>query len=236
MIRKRLLIAVFGCSALLLTTACGSGVFSPNFVSATTGGAVPVTPGPRADFVFVRCINGIETNNQTQVESVFIVTIEREVVVLDPSGNPTLDEQGNAVTRAVLEDPIRLRATSNTDLDEIGTLFPCSESAINRVGLGESLLQGDTAVIVGGQGVGGAGGTGISAASLPPLSRLTSPPNFQCGDTVVFRAITDNRVAGGVRLQSFLLPGSEQPDQFTGPNTFVNFQSFIESQQVDEDQ
>ncbi len=210
---------------LLLAVACDSGtLFNPAFVTTTSGGYVPLTPGPRADFVLVRCVNDTGQNAR------FVVAIERESVRLDDDGEPVIDD-GVIVTEPTIES-VRIQTRAASPANELSTLFPCSTSAINRVGLGENLLSSDTAVFVGGGDVGQPGGVGISAETLSPLSRVPDegPSNFNCGDTVIFRAIADTRVAGGVRLESFLLPGAEQPSIFTGPNTFVNYQEFLESQ------
>jgi len=61
-------------------------------------------------------------------------------------------------------------------------------------------------------------------------SLLISEGNFNCGDTIIFNAFRSSGVAGGVALNAFLLPGSEQPSIFSGPDTFVNYQQFLESQ------
>ena len=96
------------------------------------------------------------------------------------------------------------------------------------VGLGENLLPTDAAVFVGGGGVGGAEGFGVPAGDLYPLQLAVG--NFNCGDTIIYQAFRTTGIAGGVALQSFLLPGSEQPSSFTGPSTFVNYEEYRESQ------
>jgi hypothetical protein len=68
----------------------------------------------------------------------------------------------------------------------------------------------------------------VPAGDLNPL--LLEVGNFNCGDTIIFRAFVSTGAVGGVALQSFLLPGSEQPSIFRGPNTFVNLEQFLESQ------
>ena len=211
--------------ALMMTGCSGaSDLFNPAFISTTTGGYVPLTPGPEADFVMVRCVN--ETGQNAR----FVVAIEREIVV-------DRDDETGAVNVETQLESVQLRTGAQSPANELGVLFPCSESAINRVGLGKNLSPTDTAVIVGGGGVGQASGIGISAETLNPLNRVPEegPSNFNCGDTVIFRAITDNNVSGRVRLESFLLPGFEQPSVFDGPSTFVNYQNFLESQ-VSEDE
>lgn len=205
----------------LLAAGCGSGVFNPAFVNMLVGGEVPVTPGPGAAFVLVRCVNEIDD----VVE--FIVTIQRSVLVLDENGNYQVDEGGNFITRPERET-LRLTTFPVGQARELGALFPCGESPVTHVGLGENLLPTDAAVFVGGQGVGGAAGFGVPAGDLNPLQLAVG--NFNCGDTIIFRAFRAIGVAGGTALQAFLLPGSEQPSIFRGPDTFVNMAQFIESQ------
>ncbi len=206
----------------LLVAGCGNvGLFNPAFVNTVTGGQVPVTPGPSAAFVFVRCVN--ETDQPVE----FIVTIQRDVLVVDENGNFQVDEQGQFITRPERET-VRVTTSTNGQARELGVLFPCGESPVTHVGLGENLLPTDAALFVGGQGVGGAAGFGVSAVNLNPLQLLAG--NFNCGDTIIFRAFRSIGVAGGVALQSFLLPGSEQPSIFTGPDTFADYGQFLESQ------
>ena len=208
---------------LILAAACGSDVrvFNPAFINTLSGGEVPVTPGPGAAFVLVRVVN--ETNQVVE----FIVTIEREVLVVDEQGDFQQDDQGDFITRPERET-VRLTTDATGLATELGVLFPCGESPVTAVGLGENLLPTDAAIFVGGEGAGGATGFGVSAGNLNPL--LLDVGNFNCGDTVIFRAFVSSGVAGGVALQSFLLPGSEQPSIFNGPDTFVNLEQFLESQ------
>ena len=209
---------------------CGNPVafFNPSFVNLTSGGVFPLTPGPGADFVLVRVLNETLTNAE------FIVTIERDVFQRDDEGNVILDEFGNPLTVAVRETK-RLTTLVAAPGNEMGVLFECSTSPINLIGLGENLLPNDAAVFLGGGGAGFAAGSGVAVGDFQALSRLVNPPNFVCGDTVVFRAIVSSSNVGTVKLESFLLPGFEQPDQFVGPNTFVNYQNFLESQLTDDE-
>jgi hypothetical protein len=108
----------------------------------------------------------------------------------------------------------------------MGVLFTCEESPVTIIGLGENLLPTDSAVLVG--ATGGGTGFGVKAGDLNPL--LLEANNFDCGDTVIFQAFLSASVPGGVGLQSFLLPSSEQPSEFSGPDTFQNWQQFLESQ------
>ncbi len=215
-------------SAMLVACAtvvggCGFdlGILNPAFVNTVIGGSVPVTPGPGAPFVLTRCVN--DTGQPVE----FIVTIQRSVLVIDADGNYQVDEQGEFVTRPERET-VRLTTAAAGRARELGVLFRCAESPITHVGLGENLLPTDAAIYVGGQGVGGAAGFGVAAGGLNPLQ--FDAGNFNCGDTVIFRAFQSVGVAGGVGLRSFLLPGSEQPSIFTGPDTFTNLERIIESQ------
>lgn len=217
------------CCLMAAMSGCGNGAafFNPAFVNSQLGGGVvPQTPGPGADFVLVRVVN----STAQAVE--FIVTIDRDVLDLDENGNPQRDEDGNLLTVAKRET-VRLQTAATGDSTESGVLFPCADSRITRVGLGENLLPTDAGVFVGGLGAGDATGFGVPAGSLNPLSLAAG--NFNCGDTVIFRALVQTGQAGGIGLQSFLLPGFEQPSEFSGPNTFVNFQQFLETQVSEDD-
>lgn len=207
----------------LLPAGCGStaGIFNPALINTLIGGYVPVTPGPAAAFILVRCTN--ETNQAVE----FIVTIQRSVLVTDEDGSYQIDEEGNFITRPERET-VRLATVPTGRARELGVVFRCGESPVTHVGLGENLLPTDAAVFVGGEGALGAAGFGVAAGSLNPLQLEAG--NFNCGDTIIFRAFLSTGVAGGVALQSFLLPGSEQPSVFEGPSTFANLEQFYESQ------
>ena len=215
---------------MCLAGGCGNalGIFNPAFVNTLSGGSFPLTPGPGADFVLVRVVN--ETGQNAE----FIVTIEREVIERDEEGNPLADTETGVIITRPERETVRLNTAAQAPANEVGVLFSCSESPVNVVGLGENLLPNDAAVFVGGGGAGGAPGFGVPAATVNPLMRVPpnpeDPSNFNCGDTVMFRAIRSTGVTGGVKLESFLLPGYYQPSVFTGPSTFVNYQSFLESQ------
>jgi len=208
---------------LTLAAACGSTAtfFNPAFLNELYGGQVPVTPGPGAAFVLVRALN--ETDQAVE----FIVTIEREVLVEDENGDFQQDDQGNWITRPERET-LSLSTSPASQASQAGVLFRCSESPVTIVGLGEDLQPTDAAVFVGGEGAGGAAGFGVPAGSLNPLQ--WSAGNFDCGDTIIYRAFLSTGVVGGVGLQVYLLPGSEQPDEFNGPDTFVNLSNYLESQ------
>ena len=217
---------LIGCGALgllALAAACGSTatVFNPAFLNELYGGQVPVTPGPGAAFVLVRALN--ETDQDVE----FIVTIEREVLIEDDDGNFQQDDQGNFITQPKRES-LSLLTSAASQAAQAGVLFSCSPSPVTLVGLGEDLQPTDAAVFVGGEGAGGAAGFGVPAGNLNPLSLEVG--NFNCGDTIIFRAFVSTGVVGGVALQVYLLPGSEQPDEFNGPDTFVNLSNYLESQ------
>lgn len=223
-VRFCFLVAFAGSVAAWL--GCDAGVFNPAFVNANVGGVFPVTPGPEADFVFVRGLN--ETGQTVE----FLITIEREVPVLDEDGNPQMDAGGNFVTRP-LRQTVNLITGATGTATSAGVLFECNESPVTIVGLGENLLPGDAAIFVGGEGAGGAAGFGVSADDLNPLT--LADENFACGDSIVFRAFESAGVPGGVDIQAFLLAGFEQPSVFSGPNTFVNYQQFLQEQAPEEE-
>jgi hypothetical protein len=210
-------------AAALFIGACGGNVsiFNSAAVNTFVGGQTPVTPGPAAAFVLVRALN--ETGQIAE----FIITIERDVLVRDDAGNLQVDELGSFITRPERET-VRLTTGATGNATDMGVLFSCDESPIKLIGLGEDLLPTNAAVFVGGSGAGGTTGFGVTAGDLNPLSLESG--NFNCGDTVIFRAFRSPGVAGGVDLQSFLLPGSEQPSIFTGPSTFSNLAAFLQSQ------
>lgn len=206
----------------LLLTGCGTiGVLNPAFVNTVFGGIVPVTPGPASAFILVRAINGTAQNVE------FIVTIEKDELQRNPDGSFIVDSEGNFATEPVRET-VSLTTFPNGQARELGVLFPCGESPITLIGLGENLLPTDSAVFVGGTGPAGTGGFGISAVQINPLSLAVG--NFNCGDTIIFRAIRSPGTSGGVALESLLLPGSEQPSIFPGPSTFENFERILATQ------
>jgi len=201
-------------------------LLNPAFTNTLVGGQFPLTPGPGASAILVRVVN--ETTQNAQ----FIVTVEKAVIQRDENGNPIVDENNDVVLRPERQT-VRLNTLPTEPANELGVLFSCLEEPINVIGLSETLQPNDIAVFVGGTGAGGIGGSGIPAATINPLVR--DQGNFACGDTVIFRAIQAPSVTGGVSVQSFLLPGFEQPESFTGPSTFVNWEEFIESQTQEDD-
>ncbi len=226
-----------GCGALGLLSfvpACGntsadaSSFFNPAFINTFWGGQFPLTPGPGAAYVLVRVVN--ETNQQVE----FIVTIEREVLAVNEDGEFFQDESGNWVTNKVQEEPVSIQTTATGQSTEGGVLFPCSDSPVTVVGLGEDLLPTDSAVFVDGDGAGGAAGFGVPVGNLNPLTLESG--NFNCGDTIIYQAFISTGQVGGVGLAVYLLPGSEQPDEFTGPDTFVNLEDYLLAQSGDDDE
>jgi hypothetical protein len=214
--------------AILIAAAIGGcGAFlNDAFLNTTVGGIVPVTPGPVAAFVLVRGVNQSGQNVE------FIVTIEKQMLVTDDDGNYQTDEDGNFITQPVRRT-VNLATSPAGNSTDIGVLFDCAIEPVTIVGLGENLLPTDAAVFVGGAGPGGAGGFGVTAPYINPLSLYDG--NFNCGDTIIFEAFQANGVPGGVAIQAFLLPGSEQPGQFQGPSTFENYANFLESQVQEEE-
>ncbi len=222
-----IILATISATALFMF-GCGSSasLFNPAFVNRFAGGSFPLTPGPNAAFVLVRVVN------DTDQTAEFIVTVDQQVIETDDEGNYLFNEDtGEPITREVRQTK-RLLTQPNAPANDVGVLFECGEFPVVRVGLGEDLLPTDAAVYVGGGGVGGATGFGIPTGDLNPLE-LFDYGNFNCGDTIIFRAFRSVGVAGGVGLQVFLLPGSEQPSAYTGPNTFANLEAFLEAQSRD---
>jgi hypothetical protein len=195
-------------------------LFNPAFVNTLSGGIFPLTPGPNAGFVFVRAVNEADETIE------FLVTVDREVPDTDDQGNFVVDASGNFLTHTERET-VRLRTFPDGRAHELGVLFPCRRVDVTRVGLGENLLSTDAMVFVGAEGPVGAPGFGVPAGDLNPLSAEAG--NFACGDTIIFRAFSSTGVTGGVKVQSFVLPYSEQPSEFRA-DTFVNLEDFLETQ------
>lgn len=219
-------------SMALLAAGCGTvSLFNQPFLNTIVGGEFPITPGPNAAFVFVRVVN------QLDQAADFIVTIERESILLDDDGFAVIDDNGNPQTFTSIET-VRLRTFPVDLANEAGTLFQCSTSAVRRVGLGENLLPNDAAIFVltGLQpdsfeiGV----GFGVTAEGLNPLEWEAN--NFECGDTIVFRAIpaAGQGTSGNVRIETLLYPGTEEPGIFNGPSTFANYSNFLDTFVTDE--
>ena len=224
---KIILVSACGLSGLC-PAGCGAdaGWLNPAFVNTFTGGIVPLTPGPSTAAILVRCVN--ETDETVE----FIITIERLELVADDQGNPQYDEDAEEWVTRPTRQTVRLATSPGGLASDMGILFSCQESPVTHIGLGEDLLPTDAAILVGGT-AGGATGVGVKVGDLNPLQLAAN--NFDCGDTVIFRAFRSTSVVGGVALQSFLLPGSEQPSAFSGPSTFRNWEQFLESQVREEE-
>ncbi|MCG3132539.1 MAG: hypothetical protein FLDDKLPJ_03397 [Phycisphaerae bacterium] len=205
-----------------LMFGCGNPnalIFNDSFLNYVSGGIVPQTPGPSAPMVLVRCVNSTATSVQ------FVVTAEITQPVRDAEGNPQFDVDGNIVTERVLKT-VRLNTFPFAQANELGHVFSCSSTAVERVGLGENLQSTDQGLFIGFE-VADVPGFGVEAG-LNPLVRADG--NFECGDTIIFRAIESRGQPGGVRVESFVLPWRSQPECCTGPDTFGTLEAVIESQ------
>jgi len=204
-VRRNMAAIAFLVPALCLAFApggCGDSmaIFNPAFINTLVGGQVPVTPGPGAAFILVRCVN------ETDVPVRFIVTVERANPILSDDGTFELGDDGQVLTTRELDLPLELVTTAGGLGREIGALFSCGESPVTRLGLGQNLLRGDVAVFIDAQGIGGAQGFGVVADDLNPLTLEAG--NFNCGDTIIFRAFEKDAVVGGVGLQTYRLRSS----------------------------
>lgn len=223
------IMAVALCGSVLTGCTGTASFLNPSFVNAFQGGQFPVTPGPNAAFVFVRCVN------TTQNVVTFFVTAERTQLALDDQGRPQLSETGELITETVVEN-VELTTEPSGRASEQGYLFECANSTVDRVGLGENLLPGDAAVFIIDPGefdptnpLGAQIGNGIEASSVGVNPLSLAQNNFNCGDTIIFRAFNSTGSAGGVRVETFLLPGSEQPFNVSR-QTFLNYERFLENQ------
>ena len=216
------ILRVLASFALCATSLLGGcGIFESSFINTFSGGVFPRTPGPNAAFVLVL------GDNETSQTVEFIITIERNVLDLDDNGAAQIDENGNLVTEPARET-VSLCTEPGGGARRLGTLFACGESPVTLVGLGEDLLPTDRHILVGGDCQTSAPGSGVTVPNLNPLEITVG--NFNCGDTIIFQALADSSVAGGVSVRVLLLPGSEQPGVFSGPNTFANLSEFLDAQ------
>lgn len=195
----------------LLLLGCGDPtlVLNPSFVNFTVGGVVPLTPGESTGFVLIRTVN------QTNLPIEFLVTIEREAV----------DTTGDGAEPTIERESFRLRTFPDGLTSEVGILLDCP---ILRVGLGENLdFPNDEPglFIITTQQQGVSSGFGVPSGINPLDSRFG---NFACGDTIIFEAIEKRDVAGNVAVNAFVLSGADQPQDFSGPDTFNNARSLVD--------
>jgi hypothetical protein len=219
-----------GLAAAVFAAGCGidATLFNPQFLNTLGDNFYPSTPGPNASFVFVRVIN--ETDSAVE----FVVTAEKEVRVLDEDGNVQFDDEGNVLSRLELET-VRLRTLPELSVNQTGVLFPCSVNAIRRVGLGESLLPGDAAALVTDDYNAETNVIGVGfgvPSNINPLSEIDG--NFACGDTVIFQAFSRSAVGstsgGDIYFSSFVDYSADNPGTFDGPDTFANYERFLQTQ------
>lgn len=210
--------AVVGLLVAASGVGCGGGVFNEEFVNSVSGGVFPLTPGPPAAFILVRGLN--ETGQDVE----FIITYDAEDFERDGQGNVVRDDNGVPVTRTE-RTTSRLFTFAASPGNDMGILIDCAEARIERIGLGENLLSTDAAVSVGGVSAQSIPGFGVPAGRLAPLELAVG--NYNCGDTVIFQAFTSGSDVG---LRSLVLPASEQPSEFAGPSTFLNYRNLLESQ------
>ncbi len=193
---------------------CNASLFNPSFVNQQTGDVYPLAPGARSSFILIRA------NNTTSRAIEFVITAERQAP--DPN-NPdaTVTE---LETRRVFTRPV-------SGANDVGVLMDCP---VARIGLGEVLDQPQTepGLFVGAQAV-GAGGFGVPP-NVNPLD--ASVGNFECGDTIVFRAAQSASVAGGVTVGAFVLDADTQPVVIRGLDTFLNARTLIEEKGTDEEE
>ncbi len=218
MLSHRRLAALLVCG-LVLAWGCSqnASLFSDTFRNFTAGDVVPLTPGANSGLVMVRLVN-----DTTQAVE-FVVTAERQILVVDDEGNPVIEST---------DETVRLPTFPLETANEIGALFDCP---VTRIGLGENIDQpfsepglfvqpADEATEV-------SQGFGVPSKMLPLDSRAG---NFGCGDTIVIRAIESQGEVGSLKVQSFILPSSTQPTEFLGPHTFNNVRIFLEQQVIEE--
>lgn len=217
----RIQVGSLGTAVLLALSGCGNPnalFLNDSFINYVSGGIVPQTPGPTGAFVLLRAVNSTGQNIQ------FVVTAEITRAALDDDGNQQFDVSGNLITETVLET-VRLNTFPFGNANELGHVFSCSTQAIERIGLGDNLLATDQGLFVGFE-VGGNPGFGVSAG-VNPLDRTEG--NFQCGDTIILRAIESTGIPGGVSVDSFVLSWEEQPECCLGPDTFQNLEAVLET-------
>lgn len=187
-------------------------LFSNTFRNTVQGDVVPLAPGEPSQFVMVRLIN----DTADSIE--FVVTAERQILITDDEGNPVIQSS---------RETVRLPTFPNQRTNEIGALFDCP---VTRIGLGEDIDRPATEpgmFVQPGLGNTTTPGFGVPSNLLPLDSRAG---NFGCGDTLILRAISRPSAVGNIQVQGFVLPWTEQPQEFIGPHTFNNARLFLEEQ------
>jgi hypothetical protein len=190
---------------LVTVLGCGNNAalfLNPAFVNSIQGGLFPLVPRPETNLILIRA------NNSTTERLTFLITIERSTAFSTggPDGTVT-----NSETIEVFTEP---GAQSN----EAGVLFECSaDNPITRIGLGRDLNQPqvDAGLFVGGFNdvVPGFGVPG----NINPLSILAG--DYECGDTIIFRALQSINQPGGFRVEPFRLSWRTQAAE-SARNTF----------------
>ena len=193
-------------------TGCGddaAAIFNRSFINTLTASEFPLAPRPENGFILVRVVNSAQDPIR------FLVTVERQTIVGEGDERATVLDQ----------ETVELFTQPGANVNEAGVLFECSpEEPILRIGLGRNLNkpQSDPALFVGGVAA-GTPGFGVPSNKNP----LSSEDGlFQCGDTVIFRAIVSTNSVGGFRVESFVIPWESQPED-VGKDTFGSVRRFL---------
>jgi len=214
----------FGVLPALLLVFCGCGdnasLFSDSFRNVISGNVVPLTPGEPSQFVLVRMVN----NTRQAIE--FVVTAQKQALTLDDQGNPVIEST---------DETLRMRTFPVETANEVGALFDCP---VTRIGLGEDINRpfSEPGIFLLGEvddpgNLPIGGGAGVPSNVFPLDS---TAGNFGCGDTLIYRVIESQEGTGSLKVETFVLPWSTQPTEFTGPHTFNNARIFLEEQIVEE--
>ena len=207
--------------ASLVCLGCGEtgSLLNPSFANYALGGIYPVVPGASSGFVLARVINSTSTPTAENIR--FVVTAERQI--------ETTDDTGETFVETIYET-VRLQTYPQSRANEVGVLFDCP---VTRVGLGENIDFPSTepGLFIGAV-PGEAEGYGVPGHANP-LSAAAG--NFQCGDTLIFEAISESGSVGNVRVTTYVLGIDAQPPQISGPDTFNNARTVIEEYRFEED-
>lgn len=210
---KKTVINLLRLSLLVVMTGCGADaalLLNPAFVNQIEGGVLfPLAPRPDTGLLFIRA------NNATTESITFLITVERSTLLVEGNTTMTLSE---SKTTEVFTEP-------GSNSNDAGILFNCDENnQITRIGLGRNLNQPSTDA---GLFIGGFNdvipGFGVPG-NINPLDALDG--DFECGDTIVYRAIQSVNQPGGFRVQAFIIPWENQPDNTTR-NTFDVASQFL---------